>query len=1119
MNFKSFLTTTILIIGCWCLAIAQKGKKPNPSTVTTEQADVSVTYAKYIGKTKRLRDLVPLSPTTPEKRKSKKKDKKKEIPNFIGRGKYQPTDISQLSPYPDPVRQLQQNLTKSPDVPVEPIVNQNGLTSNSIPGDPTGDIGLDYYIQGVNATVFRVYDKNGTAVTAGIAANTLWNDLGYSSGGDIIILFDQEVNRWIITEFPGGSTNILLFAISETSDPTGAWMAYEFGTPNFPDYPKYGVWNNSYVVTTNEGGPGNIETYYINRQDILDGAASPRIQRIVFSGVGPGSGVGFYTGSPVDWSGLTPPNSNPMVLRLGDDAWAGFNTDRVDVISVDVDWDTPSNTSNVVTSIPLSAFNTDACAAPGSNFACVPQLGGDGIDGSPDIIMNQPHYRNFGTHESIVLCFLVNANTPQDIIAGIRWVELRKMPGMNWELYQEGTWAPDDGIHRFMGSIAMDGNGNIGLAYSISSPDIYPGLAFTGRYAEDPLGEMSVIEYVLVDGQSASPLPRWCDYSHLSIDPTGNNTFWFTSEYRTANATRTRIASFLLKRDTTDIGVNALLTPQNSPDLTATETIQIEVKNFGLDTLMSYDVGYIFENGTAVLETINQILLPDSTYLHSFVSTVDMSVVGDYDLKLFTSLPTDDAVFNDTLRTIIAKFPRDDAGITNISGLDGSNCVDPIAAEVTLTNFGVNPLTSANIDFIVNGIPQPTIAWTGNLMMGASENIAIAVTDLVNADNQISAYASVPNGEIDEVSANDTTTRSFNVVLNGVDITLTINFDQFPDETSWELEDLNGNVLFAGGPYPGQSNQTFTETFCLLPYDCYNFTIFDGFGDGICCNQGSGNYNITDADGNPLLQGDGDFGSSASTDFCATFVCTLEGDVDTAPESATSASDATIMITPVNGVGPFTYSIDGGTNFQSNNIFDDLGAGVYNIVINDAAGCIYEQTIEVVTCALSATAIVTNVSQMGAVDGGIEITGIDGFGQLQYSLNGVIFGNNNAFGFLPAGDYTVFVRDSVGCQTQVDVTVDVMTSLQEVTFGTSVEVMPNPTSGVFRINVIGLDRSDVFLPYEIYDLSGKRIQQYRLVKYDDIYTSEISLVAYPAGTYFVRFLDKNMDRLVKVAKE
>src|SRR4030042_1456485 len=101
--------------------------------------------------------------------------------------------------------------------------------------------------------------------------------------------------------------------------------------------------------------------------------------------------------------------------------------------------------------------------------------------------MHRLAYRNFGDHEALVLNHTVNAGSGR---AGIRWYEVRN-PGSSPTLYQQGTYAPNDTEHRWMGSLAMDHTGDIALGYSASSSSVYPSIRYTGRLADDPLGQRS----------------------------------------------------------------------------------------------------------------------------------------------------------------------------------------------------------------------------------------------------------------------------------------------------------------------------------------------------------------------------------------------------------------------------------------------------------------------------------------------------------------------------------------------------------------------------------------------------------------------------------------------------
>jgi hypothetical protein len=154
-------------------------------------------------------------------------------------------------------------------------------------------------------------------------------------------------------------------------------------------------------------------------------------------------------------------------------------------------------------------------------------------------------YMRFADHGSVLLSHVTDVGGQH---AGVRWYELRDANDGNWSIYQQGTWAPDE-AQRWLGSIAMDAQGNIGLAYSYSDPDNdgYPGLRYTGRYANDPLGLMTVSEQVAIAGSSSQTgFNRYGDYSHMSLDPDGT-TFWYTGEYMgTGGSQRTRIFSFSL---------------------------------------------------------------------------------------------------------------------------------------------------------------------------------------------------------------------------------------------------------------------------------------------------------------------------------------------------------------------------------------------------------------------------------------------------------------------------------------------------------------------------------------------------------------------------------------------
>jgi hypothetical protein len=94
-----------------------------------------------------------------------------------------------------------------------------------------------------------------------------------------------------------------------------------------------------------------------------------------------------------------------------------------------------------------------------------------------------------------------------------------------------------------------------------------------------------------------------------------------------------------------------------------------------------------------------------------------------------------------------------------------------------------------------------------------------------------------------------------------------ISFDDFAGETSWNLTQ-DGSTIASGGGYTSADDfTTLTEEICV-PDGCYEFTIFDSFGDGICCSFGAGSYSVSDGTTGEVFGSGGAFGSSETTEFC-----------------------------------------------------------------------------------------------------------------------------------------------------------------------------------------------------------------------------------------------------------
>ncbi|MGZ4256367.1 MAG: hypothetical protein ACXVRE_01200 [Gaiellaceae bacterium] len=446
-----------------------------------------------------------------------------------------------------------------------------------LPPDTEGEVGATQYVQSVN-TDFAVYSKTGAVLRAATPLNQLWANAGGEcaahNDGDPVTVYDQLAKRWLMSQFiatPSGNAGDDQYgeciAVSTTSDATGSYYLYEFdfGTDVFYDYPKIGVWPDGYYMMANEF-PTNSETsagvgaFAFERSQMLAGKPA----RVVFFDESQhNSPGGQYIGMlPSDLDGSTlPPTGSPNWFAEVDDptgvppTTVGDTGFDMHLWAFHVDWANPANSTfgndgAPSASLPVAPFIRPQCVYGYGD--CVPQGGGpQQLDALGDRLMFRLAYRNFGGYASLVLNHTVQADNRM----GIRWYEVRIQKGGTPSIYQQGTYAPDDGttdpLWRWMGSIAEDHSGDIALGYSASGPNDYPSVRYTGRAAGDTLGQMTQTEQVgyTGTGPQTEVEGRWGDYSDLTVDPTDDCTFWYTQEYLATDTVvlgtwRTRIVSF-----------------------------------------------------------------------------------------------------------------------------------------------------------------------------------------------------------------------------------------------------------------------------------------------------------------------------------------------------------------------------------------------------------------------------------------------------------------------------------------------------------------------------------------------------------------------------------------------
>lgn len=430
-----------------------------------------------------------------------------------------------------------------------------GTAGAGYPPDTNGDVGPNHYIIGVN-DAYAIYDKATGTQLAAFTENQLWigggaNVCNGNSFGDPVVLYDAFADRWILTHFAfvlSGTTSLApvlqCIAVSKTNDPVaGGWYLYPVRTDpggvglppaaSLADYPKYGVWSDCLYMGANvfnAAGTAYLSPLYasFSKADMYSGAP------LTYSMIYPGTNT-VFSSFPAHASGKTT-NARPPAGRPGI-----FVSESGTVFAFETRTFTPgANCGGGGTLSPVTVANH-----PSYSFVnTVPQSGTTRqIDTLTDRVMQRVYYRKVGSAESLWV-------TNTGAVAGfsnVHWAQLDVTGGTLPTSFVQRQFFGDTTVHRFMGSIAADNQGNMAIGYSTSSTSTFPAIRYAGRLAGDTLNTLPQTETTLVAGTgSQTGTSRWGDYASMSVDPVDDCTFWFASEYyvTSGNNWNTRIGSF-----------------------------------------------------------------------------------------------------------------------------------------------------------------------------------------------------------------------------------------------------------------------------------------------------------------------------------------------------------------------------------------------------------------------------------------------------------------------------------------------------------------------------------------------------------------------------------------------
>ncbi|MCL6218770.1 GEVED domain-containing protein [Zunongwangia pacifica] len=706
-----------------------------------------------------------------------------------------------------------------------PILNFDAVTTRSTPSDPTGVAGLNHYLNAWNSA-FSIYDKEGNLLMPPVSLASIGGEFENETLGDPIVVYDQFADRYLVSQFSDTPESFLI-AVSRGPDPVNdGWYTYRFSTNNvLPDYPKISVWSDGYYITTNKNSNTADESqviYVMERDRMLQGETA---QFVSF----PLPGIetnGFYSPAGFNAMGSTmPPRGNAPIIYLQDDAWAGVPEDHLKIWLVNVDWENLEN-STIEESQELgsaSGVSPFTATFDGGAFSNLSQPGDTPeIDALQATMMYMTQYRRFADHNSVVMNFVVDVDPTLAEHAGIRWYELRQnSDGGKWSVYQEGTYAPDKS-DRFSGSIGMDDQGNIGLGFTVldDSPGnpIYPSIRYTGRYANDELGVMTLEEQSLVEGQSPNPSSRYGDYAHLTVDPADGITFWHNAEYfkgqdRINHIGVFRLASELIR----DVGVTEIVSP-NDATLGANEKITVKIRNFGVRAQSEIPVSYRL-NGQTVTEVYPESIEGSSSVDFTFSKTADLSEVGrSYEIEVQTNLDGDQNTVNDTISRVVRNLPPRDVGVTAINApITSENLGTNEEVSIIIENFGGETQSNIPVWYQIGNNNRVEETFPGTINVGENEVYNFQQTaDLsVNGRYRLSSGTNLqedfdPSNDVEEASI-----ANLNCIPEGSDCDFGdgISYFQLGDILNERIPCNNGYGDFVSSSTNlDRSLQTFTVT-------------------------------------------------------------------------------------------------------------------------------------------------------------------------------------------------------------------------------------------------------------------------------------------------------------------
>ncbi len=657
----------------------------------------------------------------------------------------------------------------SPSLSFDGLANKDNVDAYGlliIPPDMNGDVGPDHYVQIVNSLV-RIYDKNGAASTPPMRISDIFASLNTpcSTRNDGLpnVQYDTLADRWLISQICSNFPPFRqLVAISRTGDPTGQYYLYEFVMPNTRqhDFPKFGVWPDAYYMSSDEFlGSDYVGSgaFAFDRKKMLAGDATASYIYFNLPAPPPIRRGGLL---PADLDGLRSPGTGSPGIFAGYTATEyGSAQDAIRLFNFHADFANPLNstfTERPESPIAVTAFDP---TSPEGRPDIMQPAPGERLDSVSDRLNHRLAYRNFVTHESLVVNQTART-TPlgQTYRAGVRVYELRRSGGAFTPVVQ--ITIGDTFSSRWVGAAALDHQGNLAVGYNTVSDEKQPSIKFTGRLATDPAGTFRD-ERTLVDGTGVQRAFgwRWGEYSGLTVDPVDDCTFWITNGYYTLESQEfsdfgwlTRIGRFRFDECTNAPRASVSGTVTNAASSQPIAEARITASDYSRSTAVNGSYGPLAILPGAYSVTASANGFRSQTF--SLTAANGDAVIRNFALDPIPVLETDgNTITAESCRINNAPEPGETITLNvtprNPGGRDAANLIATILPTGGITNprppqnFGAVPVNAAvarPITFTVSsGLACGSVAVLTLELRDGAEPIALTQINLQTGE-QIFAF-------------------------------------------------------------------------------------------------------------------------------------------------------------------------------------------------------------------------------------------------------------------------------------------------------------------------------------------------------------------------------------------